>query len=219
MRPLRSLNGISRCDTIARRFSERSISSCARFSSGKKLMMRSSAWLVEFACSVHITRWPVSAKAIACSIVSRSRTSPIRITSGAWRSVFFSATCQVSQSTPTSRCEMMQFLCGCTYSIGSSIVMMWPFEFSLRYPTIAASEVDLPEPVAPTTMMMPRLAIASSLIRCGRFSSSVVGMWSAIVRNTMPTLPCCTNAETRKRPMPVGLIAKLHSLVFSNSVA
>jgi len=88
--------------------------------------------LVELACSVHITRWPVSAKAIACSIVSRSRTSPIRITSGAWRSVFFSATCQLSQSTPMSRWVTMQFLCWWTYSTGSSMVMMWPWLFSLR---------------------------------------------------------------------------------------
>src|SRR5512135_547465 len=84
---------------------------------------------------------------------------------------------------------------------------------------MAASVVDLPEPVAPTTITMPRLAIASSLITEGMFSSSVVGMWSEIVRKTMPTLPCCTNADTRKRPMPVGLMAKLHSFDFSNSAA
>ena len=66
------------------------------------------------------------------SIVSRSRISPIRITSGAWRSVFFSAACQESVSTPTSRCVMTQPLCGCTYSTGSSMVMMWPRVFSLR---------------------------------------------------------------------------------------
>ena len=41
---------------------------------------------------------------MAYSIVSRSRISPIRITSGAWRSVFFSAASQLSVSTPTSRC-------------------------------------------------------------------------------------------------------------------
>ena len=67
-------------------------------------MIRSSAWLALLACSVARHRWPVSAKAIACSIVSRSRISPIRITSGAWRSVFFSAASQLSVSTPTSRC-------------------------------------------------------------------------------------------------------------------
>ena len=54
-------------------------------------MMRSIVWLALLACSVPRHRWPVSAKAIACSMVSASRISPIRITSGAWRSVFFSA--------------------------------------------------------------------------------------------------------------------------------
>ena len=54
-------------------------------------MIRSIVWLALLACSVPRHRCPVSAKAIACSIVSASRISPIRITSGAWRSVFFSA--------------------------------------------------------------------------------------------------------------------------------
>ena len=90
-RPLPSWRGSRRCETSAFRFSDRSISSCARRSSGKKLMIRSSAWLALLACSVARHRWPVSANATACSIVSRSRISPIRITSGAWRSVFFSA--------------------------------------------------------------------------------------------------------------------------------
>ena len=46
----------------------------------------------------------------------------------------------------------------------------------------------------------------------GRPSSSNFGMSVVMVRSTMPTRPCCTNALTRKRPMPGGLIAKLHSL-------
>ena len=37
---------------------------------------------------------------------------PIMITSGAWRSVFFSATSQLAVSTPTSRCVTMQLRCG-----------------------------------------------------------------------------------------------------------
>src|SRR6188508_3286416 len=56
------------------------------------------------------------------SMVSRSRISPIRMTSGAWRSVFLSAACQFSVSTPTSRCVITQPLCWCTYSTGSSMV-------------------------------------------------------------------------------------------------
>src|SRR5688500_4892796 len=40
-----------------------------------------------------------------------------------------------------------------------------------------------------------------------------------MVRSTRPTRPCCTKAFTRKRPMPDGLMAKLHSFVASNSAA
>src|SRR3989344_1533472 len=58
------------------------------------------------------------------------RAAPIRITSGAWRSVFLRAASQLSVSSPTSRCVTTQFLCGCTNSTGSSTVMMWPNEFS-----------------------------------------------------------------------------------------
>src|SRR3546814_8232857 len=71
-----------RCEMIALRFNDRSINSCSRFSSGKKLMTRSSAWFAELACSVASTRCPVSEKLTAYSIPSRVRISPIRITSG-----------------------------------------------------------------------------------------------------------------------------------------
>ena len=77
----------------------------------------------------------------------------------------------------------------------------------------------MPEPVPPTMMTSPRLVITTSFSTGGRFSSSNFGIVVVIVRSTMPTRPCCTNAFTRKRPMPPGLIAKLHSLVASNSAA
>ena len=56
MRPAPSSRGIRRCETIAFRFSDRSISSWSRRSSGKKLTMRSSAWLALLACSVAMQR-------------------------------------------------------------------------------------------------------------------------------------------------------------------
>ena len=154
---------------------------------------------------------------MACSMVSRSRISPIRITSGAWRSEFLSAASQLSVSSPTSRWVMMQFLCGCTNSMGSSTVTMCPSECSLRQSTMAASEVDLPDPVAPTKMHRPRLVIATSFSTWGSPMPSIVGMSAGMVRSTMPTRPCWMKALTRKRPMPAGEMAKLHSLVRSNS--
>ena len=54
-------------------------------------MTRSRAWFALFAWRVPRQRWPVSAKPMAASIVSVSRTSPMRITSGACRSVYFRA--------------------------------------------------------------------------------------------------------------------------------
>src|SRR5450432_1185598 len=84
---------------------------------------------------------------------------------------------------------------------------------------MAASEVLLPEPVAPTKMTRPRLVSATSFRMWGRFIASIVGTTCGIVRMTRPTKPCCTNALTRKRPMPCGETAKLHSLVRSNSAA
>src|SRR5215472_3366368 len=68
-------------------------------------------------------------------------------------------------------------------------------------------------------IMIPRLLMHTSLSTGGRLSSSKVGMTVLMVRIAMPTRPCCTKALTRKRPMPGGLIAKLHSLLDSNSAA
>ena len=48
--------GMRRCDTMAWMFSDRSINSCWRRSSGKKLMIRSRAWLALLACSVEMHR-------------------------------------------------------------------------------------------------------------------------------------------------------------------
>src|SRR5213078_4900089 len=217
MRPEPASRGTSRCEMSALMLSDRSMSSWSRRSSGKKLTTRSSAWLALLACSVASTRCPVSENWMPYSMVSRSRISPIRITSGACRSVFLSAACQESVSTPTSRCVITHPLWVCTYSTGSSMVTMCPRVLSLRYPTMVASVVDLPEPVPPTTITRPRLLKTTSLRIGGRSSSSKVGILALISRMTQPTAACCTKALTRKRPMPGGAIAKLHSLVASNS--
>ena len=57
-----------------------------------------------------------------------------------------------------------------------------------------------------------------SLRMGGSLRSSMVGSLLGITRSTMPTLPICTKALTRKRPVPGGEMAKLHSLVRSNSL-
>src|SRR5689334_22066745 len=80
-------------------------------------------------------------------------------------------------------------------------------------------EVDLPAPVAPMNIMIPRLDMITSFSTGGRPSSSNLGMCVVMVRSTMPTRPCWTNAFTRKRPTPGGAIAKLHSFDASNSAA
>src|SRR4029453_2806312 len=67
-------------------------------------------------------------------------------------------------------------------------------------------------------MTRPRLVMTMSLRIGGSSISSMVGIFALMVRTTQPIRPCCTNALTRKRPMPTGAIAKLHSLLGANSV-
>ena len=118
---------------------------------------------------------------------------------------------------PTSRCVTSDICDGCTYSTGSSTVMMCPGEVRLRWSIIAASEVDLPEPVAPTTSTRPRLVITTSFSVSGSFSFSKLGISLAIVRITMLTQRCCIRTLTRKRETAGMEIAKLHSISLANS--
>jgi len=82
---------------------------------------------------------------------------------------------------------------------------------------MAASVVDLPEPVPPTTSTSPRFVMITSFSTSGRPSFSKFGICAAMVRMTIPTWRCCTNTLTRKRESPAMEIAKLHSISFSNS--
>ena len=66
------------------------------------------------------------------------------------------ATAKDCASEPSSRWLTMHFLCGCRNSIGSSIVRMWSSRVRLISSMIAASDVDLPEPVGPVTRTRPR---------------------------------------------------------------
>ena len=119
-------------------------------------MMRSIVLGALCVCSVPKTRWPVSAAVSAVEIVSRSRISPRRITSGSWRSAPRSASANPVASSPISRWLTMHRLWSCRNSIGSSIVMMCSVRVRLISSIIEASVVDLPEPVGPVTSTRPR---------------------------------------------------------------
>ena len=118
-------------------------------SGGNTSTIRSTVEAVSWVCSVANTRWPVSAAVSAVEMVSRSRISPTRITSGSWRSAALSASPKLWASAPSSRWLTMQLLCRCRNSIGSSIVRMCSLRSSLITSSMAASVVDLPEPVGP----------------------------------------------------------------------
>ena len=86
-------------------------------------MILSTVFEASMVCKVDKTKWPVSAASSAISVVSKSRISPIRITLGACRKVARNADGKSLVSYPTSRWLMVEFLCMCKYSIGSSIVL------------------------------------------------------------------------------------------------
>ena len=73
-----------------------------------------------------------------------------------------SASPKLVASAPISRWLTMHRLWRCTNSIGSSIVRMWSVRLRLTSSIIAASVVDLPEPVGPVTSTSPRGCIASA---------------------------------------------------------
>jgi hypothetical protein len=71
------------------------------------------------------------------------------------------------------------------YSIAhvlSSIVMMWPLRVVLRWSMIAASVVDLPEPVGPVTSVSPVESSTVLRIADGRWRPSRVGISDGMKR-------------------------------------
>ena len=56
---------------------------------------------------------------------------------------------------------------------------------------MAAKDVDLPEPVAPTTKIKPLFAIITSLSDSGNFNWAKFGISAVMVRITIPTCNCC----------------------------
>ncbi len=86
-------------------------------------------------------------------------------------------------------------------SIGSSIVTMCWFRERLILSTIAASVVDLPEPVAPVTRIRPRCSSASFSTPIGRPSFSNDGTSNGTWRKANEMAPRWRNPLTRKRPV------------------
>ena len=175
---------------------------CCCWWGGKKSMMRLIVSEASTVWSVESTRWPVSAALSAVWTVSSSRISPTRITSGSWRRTRRSARLKDAVSWPTSRWLMIELRSRCRNSIGSSIVTMCLDIVRFMWSIIAASVVDLPEPVVPVSRMMPRSCSASWVTDSGRPSSSTALMITGMARMTIEIEPRCRNALTRKRPRP-----------------
>ena len=124
--------------------------------------MRCSVCTTSVVCSVESTRCPVSAAMSVVDMVSRSRISPTRMMSGSCRSTYLRPSWNERVSRPTSRWWMNESRSRCRNSIGSSIVMMLRVVTRLMASIMAASVVDLPEPVRPVTSTSPRGENASS---------------------------------------------------------
>ena len=67
---------------------------------------------------------------------------------------------------------------------------------------IAASDVDLPEPVGPVTSTMPRGLVQKSWVTAGSPSCSIERISAGIRRKAAPIEPRWKYALTRKRAWP-----------------
>ena len=152
-------------------------------------MMRSTVCGASCVCSVAKTRWPVSAAVRAVPIVSMSRISPTRMTSGSWRRAALRPSAKLGASAPSSRWLTMQRLWLCRNSIGSSIVRMCSSRVSLISLMIEASVVDLPEPVGPVTSTRPRGFLAKVRMTGGMPSFSSGTVSEGIRRKAAPSVP------------------------------
>ena len=70
------------------------------------------------------------------------------------------------------------------------MVRMWPYSFSLTWFTIAASVVDLPEPVGPVTRISPRGRSVKGANVLGAASSSSDSTFDGIVRKATAAPRC-----------------------------
>src|SRR4029077_4967184 len=95
--------------------------------------------------------------------------------------------------------------------------MMLTRRFVLMWLIIAASAVDLPEPVTPVTRHSPRGRRPISSSTCGRFRSRIVLTLYGMARKADATVPRCWYTLVRNRPTPGTPMAKSASLCSANS--
>ena len=138
----------------------------------------------------------------ADSIVSKSRISPINTTSGSSRSAARRASVKLLVSACSSRWLTTQFLFMWTNSIGSSMVRMWSCLSVLILSIMAASVVDLPDPVGPVTSTSPR-GLSQSLLTTGGSPSWLKDLISkGMSRNTAEVAPRWLKTLARNRARP-----------------
>src|SRR6478672_7596207 len=112
---------------------------------------------------------------------------------------------------------MLELMSRWRNSIGSSIVITFACRCVLMCWSIAASAVDLPDPVTPVTSTSPRGRSAISSTILGRLSSRAVFTWYGTARMAYAIVPRCWYTFTRKRPIPGTPIAKSASFASANS--
>ena len=184
---------------------------CAGNTSITRLMVEEA----ELVCKVPKVRWPVSAMRSADSMVSRSRISPISTTSGSSRRAARRASVKLLVSECTSRWLTTQFLFMCTNSIGSSMVRMCSWRSVLILSIMAASVVDLPEPVGPVTSTSPR-GLSHILLTTGGSPNWLNDLISnGIRRKTQAEAPRWLKTLARKRASPFKPNEKSNSRVSS----
>ena len=165
---------------------------------------------------------PVSEAVIASEIVSRSRISPTRMTSGSSRSAALSARANEAVWCGTCRWFTSASLFWWTNSTGSSTVMMWQGRVSLIRSMSAASVVDFPHPDGPVTRTSPCVSfMMSETVGPGRPISSIVGIVFGTTRKQASNPPRWEKKFARKRPRPGSFrqtsICRSRSSLFQSS--
>jgi hypothetical protein len=156
---------------------------------GKKSTIRFTVSTVSAVWSVDRTRWPVSAAERAARTVWASRISPMKMTSGSWRSTRRMASENPPVSVPISRWFTMARRSSNTNSIGSSMVTMFTARVRLTWSIIAAAVVVLPDPVGPVTSTRPLTSLARTSTTGGTPSWSKPGTSDGTLRRTMAIVP------------------------------